>query len=391
MDRQENNTFNLISGMGMGAGLMYFFDPRSGRRRRALVKDRAISTVHRSEDAMDTTSRNLRDRGKGLLAEMKAQIMGEGEVSDEILVDRIRSRIGRVVSHPHAIQVSARSGRVTLSGPVLGHELKALVSCVESVRRVKEVENRLEPHREADVPGLQGGVARPGERWEVLQTNWPPSLRFLMGAGGMGLAVYGMQRRGPVGRLSAAVGAVVLARAATNLELKRLFGIGAGLRAVDIHKTININAPVEEVFEFWRKFENFPKFMPHLKDVRTTAEGRNRWTAAGPGNLHLEWSTVVTQFEPNKVIAWRSDPPGSGLQNAGIVHFQPNRSGGTQIDITMSYNSPGGALGRSIAAILGADPGTAMHEDLVRFKSLMETGKATASGRTVTREELGTT
>lgn len=389
MGQQSKQVSNLITGIGIGAGLMYVLDPRSGRRRRALARDRAVSLVHRSEDAMDTTSRNLKDRTKGLLAEMKS-VMSEGEISDQVLVDRIRSRIGRVVSHPHAIQVSAQAGRVTLSGPILENELKNVVSSVESVRGVKEVENRLEPHREADISSLQGGVARAGETWEVMQANWSSSLRAVMGAGGAALAIYGMRRRGPVGVLSAGTGALTLARAATNLELKRLFGIGAGRRAVDVHKTININAPVEQVFDFWTKFENFPRFMSHLKEVRNMGENRSRWTAAGPGGVNLQWNAVITQLEPNRLIAWKSDPPTSGLQNAGIVHFRPNRSGGTQIDITMSYNPPGGAFGHSIAAFLGMDPRTAMHEDLVRFKSLIEEGKATGAAGTVSRQELET-
>ena len=387
MHRQSKHVSNLITGIGIGAGLMYILDPRLGRRRRAIARDKAISAVHRSEDAVETTSRNLRDRAKGLLAEMRSQ-MHEEDVSDAVLVDRVRSRIGRVVSHPHAIQAIAQSGKVILNGPVLEHELKDLLSAVESVRGVKEVENRLEPHREPDISSLQGGIPRPGEQWEIFQSNWSPSLRFIMGSTGLGLALYGMRRRGPVGRLAAAAGAVTLARAATNLELKRLFGIGAGRRAVDVHKTVNINAGVEEVFNFWTKPENFPKFMRHVREVRTTGEGRTLWTAIGPAGVHLQWNAVITQFEPNKVIAWKSDPPGSGLQNAGVVRFQPNRAGGTQIDITMSYNPPGGALGHSIASFLGMDPRTAMHEDLLRFKSLMEEGKATGEGRAVSREEL---
>ena len=79
------------------------------------------------------------------------------DLTDEVLIDRVRSKIGRVVSHAGAVEVAATDGRVTLSGPVLVSEADKLMRGVRLVRGVKDVENQLEVHEQAgDIPALQG-------------------------------------------------------------------------------------------------------------------------------------------------------------------------------------------------------------------------------------------
>jgi uncharacterized membrane protein len=103
--------------------------------------------------------------------------------------------------------------------------------------------------------------------------------------------------------------------------------------------------------------------------------------------MSLEWEAETTAFVPNQVIGWKS-LGGAPVQHAGIVRFQSDR-GGTRIDIQMSYNPPAGAIGHAVASMLGADPKHMMDQDLVRLQSLLESGKTTAHGREVTREEVG--
>jgi hypothetical protein len=105
--------------------------------------------------------------------------------------------LGRVVSHPRAIEVTATQGRVTLSGLILACEIGPLLASVHHVRGVTGVENRLDAHeRPDDIPTLQGGTPRTGEAWEFLQTSWSPTARLLAGLAGGALALYGMRRRG---------------------------------------------------------------------------------------------------------------------------------------------------------------------------------------------------
>jgi hypothetical protein len=94
---------------------------------------------------------------RGLAAEATALFTCE-TVSDEVLVARVRTRLGRVVSHPHAIVVTAEHGRVTLRGPIVAREVASLLKCVYMVRGVAGVGNQLEAHAEAGtIPDLQGG------------------------------------------------------------------------------------------------------------------------------------------------------------------------------------------------------------------------------------------
>src|SRR5207244_6535398 len=113
------------------------------------------------------------------------------------------------------------------------------------------------------------------------------------------------------------IGLGVAARAASNLQLKRVLGTGGGRRAVDVHKTITIAAPVEHVFAFWREYENFPRFMSHVREVRDLGGQRSRWTVAGPAGMPVEWDAELTQVVPNQVLAWKT-VGGSTVEHAGI-------------------------------------------------------------------------
>jgi uncharacterized membrane protein len=379
---------NLVGGMVIGAGLMYLLDPDRGRRRRAMVRDQMVSSWNELDDAVDTAGRDLKNRARGVLAETRSRFRSD-EVDDNVLMARVRSEIGRVVSHPHAIQVRAEDCCVTLSGPVLADEEEALVAAVKGVRGVEGVLNHLETHEEAGtVPGLQGGARKPGARSEVMQENWAPAIRVLMGLGGGLTTLYGRRMRGPIGSMVSMIGLGVLARAATNLRINRLTGVGAGRRAVQAQKMINVDAPVEEVFEFWSHFENFPRFMSKLREARRIGDDLWHFSVEGPAGITAEWDAVITKFARNDCIAWKS-VEGATVANAGIVKFQPNEKGGTRIDIRLSYNPPGGAIGHAVASFFGFDPKSGMDEDLVRFKSLIEQGKTSAHGHTVRREDLG--
>jgi uncharacterized membrane protein len=297
--------------------------------------------------------------------------------------------MGRVVSHPHSIQVSAEGRRVTLRGPILAHEVNDLLATVRSVQGVQEINDQLDIHKQAgDVPGLQGGGVRPGAMPELWQTNWTPAIRLLAGAAGSALAIYGLRRHDPAGAISGLLGAGLLARSVTNMEMGRLVGAGAGRRAVDVQKTLTINAPVQEVFRLWSQYENFPRFMSHIREVRDQGDGRSHWIADGPAGISVSWDAEITRFESNRVLAWKSTPD-SSIENAGLVQFEPVGDGRTRVHLRLSYNPPGGAIGHTIAWLLGRDLKTELDEDLIRFKSLIEQGKTrSGAGERVTRGEL---
>ncbi|HSP78770.1 MAG TPA: SRPBCC family protein, partial [Myxococcaceae bacterium] len=355
-----------MGGFGTGAGLMYLVDPRSGRRRRALAQDKAKHALHEVENAAGVVSRDMAHRSRGFFFETLARVKPQ-HVDEPTLEARVRAALGRVCSHPHAIRVHIAQGRVRLDGAILQAEHRRVLSRLQRVRGVRKVEDQLEVHKPAGhPPDLQGGVERPGDKPELLQRNWAPSVRFVMGLGGLGLLGWGSSRRGLLGTSATVFGAMLTLRSLTNLELKRLTGVGGGRQAIIIHKDITVHAPVEEVFAFWRAMENFPRFMRHIEEVRTHGEERSHWRVKGPAGIVFEWEATITRLIPNKVLAWKSIE-GSTVQNSGIIHFEPAQEGrATRLDIRMSYNPPAGALGHAFARLMGADPKREMDDDLQR-------------------------
>jgi uncharacterized membrane protein len=387
-----NQGLAFAGGIGLGAGIMYLWDPERGRRRRALLRDQVVSATSQLGGCVDTTWSDVRQRAQGLAAEASSLFTDE-QPDDRVLGERVRSKIGRYLSHPSAVEVAVHDGRVTLSGPILAREVDWLLDAVASVRGVTRVENRLEIHARADdVPGLQGEGRGPGERLNLTQADWTPATRLLAGTAGGALLTYGFTRRFPASCVLGTAGLGLLARAVTNTELKRLLGLGGGRRAVDVQKTLTIAGPVERVFPFFARYDAFPCFMAHLREVRDLGGGRSHWVAEGPAGTPVSWDAIVTRSEPNRLLAWRSEP-GSVIPNAGIIRFEPTPKGDTRVDIRFSYNPPGGMLGHFAARLFGADAKSAMDEDLVRLKSLIEEGTTSApeKGETTRQEIIGGT
>ena len=119
--------------------------------------------------------------------------------------------------------------------------------------------------------------------------------------------------------------------------------------------------------------EYFPYFLSHVREVRDLGGGRSHWVVDGPAGARIEWDAVLTQFIPNEVIAWRSET-GAVVQHAGIVRFEPDAEGNTRVHVRLSYTPPAGALGHSVAWLVGADPKRQMDDDLMRMKTFIETG-----------------
>ena len=210
-----NKGLAMLGALGLGAGLMYLLDTDRGRRRRARLRDKATHALNESRRSMRITAQDFRNRVRGLSAGAKT-LVNRTPVSDEVLVERVRSKMGRVVSHPHSINVSADNGRVTLSGPILTNEVAKLIVCASSIPGVTGVENMLASHEEAgDVPGLQGGHSK-RERSEFMQENWSPTAKVIAGATGGALLIYGAKHPKVLGAAAGVLGAGLIARSVTK-------------------------------------------------------------------------------------------------------------------------------------------------------------------------------
>ncbi len=376
----------LVTGVGWGAGLMYFLDPERGATRRARARDHLTHAAYRSADAISVAKRDLSHRASGTAARLRAAV-NYRSTDSVILVERVRAHLGRVVSHPRAIDVDATGGVVRLRGPILREEAPRVLKAVRAIPGVREVVDGLERHDSADIPSLQGGHPRTTQP-EILQSSWSPTLRLLAGATATALAGYGATRRDAPGAVLAATGLGLFARAATNLEMRRLTGIGAHRRAVDVQKAITIDAPVEHVFAFWTAYENFPLFMSHVLDTRAAGRpGQSHWTVVGPPGTPVEFDAEVSAFVPNRAFGWRTIGRPI-VEHAGIVQFEPISDDRTRVQIRMSYNPPGGWFGHRLAQAFGVDPKSSLDADLVRVKTLLETGQLPHDARLPMRDLL---
>jgi uncharacterized membrane protein len=362
--------------MAVGAALMYLLDPNRGARRRSVARDKLVSAVNHTGVSLERAARDLWHRAYGTYAESRHLFDRDEAVDDEVLVARVRSKLGRVVAHPHAIRVAARDGHVSLYGPVFRSEVSRLLDGVARVRGVRTIDsNGLEVHKHAaSVPALQGGSGPTGARLGAARDAWSPATRTLLGAAGAALGGYGVARGGAAGAALGAAGAGLLVRCLTNTDTRRLVGAGGGRRAVEVRKTIHIAAPAEEVWSFWSNYDNFPLFMHNVRRVRDHGGGRSTWTVAGPAGVPVEWDALVTQCVPGKVLAWKS-VPGSIVAHAGKVEFERNDDGTTRVDVRMGYNPPAGAIGHAVASLFRADPKTEMDQDLMRMKVLIENAR----------------
>ena len=369
-------TRSLLAGAGVGAGLTYLLDPDRGARRRALVRNTVAHSAKVTRRAISAVSRDMLHRTYGTAASLRSPFRHD-YVNDQLVVDRVRAKLGRFVSHSHAVEVMVTDGVVTLRGPILESEADQLVRAVRHIDGVGGVIDELERFETAgNVPALQGGRPPMASRLDASQPRWAPTTRALLGATGAAMFIAGMARRNAPGAVAALLGAGLAARAATNLRATRLFDIDRR-RAIDLQKTILINAPVGEVYAFWSLYENFPRFMSRVYDVASSERRpmQSHWKVAAPAGTTVEFDAEIMRAVPNQMIAWRT-LPGSPVAHTGVVRFDPEPHGRTRVHIRMSYNPPAGWLGHEVAAAFGVDPKRSMDADLARMKTLIETGRA---------------
>ena len=147
---------------------------------------------------------------------------------------------------------------------------------------------------------------------------------------------------------------------------------------IEVVREMTVEAPVERVYEFWNEFENFPRFMSHVHEVRRIGPDRTHWVVAGPGGTPIEWDAVVTRRVPNEEIAWRT-VEGALVEHGGSVRFRSVGPGQTRIEVRMTYRPMGGVLGHGLATLFGSDPERVIADDLDRLATQLR-GPRTATG-----------
>lgn len=142
-----------------------------------------------------------------------------------------------------------------------------------------------------------------------------------------------------------------------------------------VGRTITVNLPRTVVYAFWRDFRNFPSFMENVVSVEVGDDRRSHWVVKAPGGRTVEWDSVITEDEPDGLIAWES-APGADIRNTGRIEFRDAAPGrGTCVTATIVYDPPGGELGILLAKLFQKEPKIQARRDLRRFKQFLETGE----------------
>ena len=218
-------------------------------------------------------------------------------------------------------------------------------------------------------------------------TNVSSPERWFSVVAGSALAAYGLTRRSIAGLAVAGLGGALAWRGATghcmvyeslgistngDVDDDRQVSVPYG-HGVRVEKSVTVNRSPEELYNFWRNFENLPRFMSHLESVNVIDDKKSHWVAKGPAGSSVEWDAEIINEIPNELIGWRS-VDGSEVRNAGSVHFTRGTRG-TEVKVVLRYDPPAGLLGAAIAKLFGKDPAHEVQEDLRQFKQLMETGE----------------
>jgi uncharacterized membrane protein len=181
---------------------------------------------------------------------------------------------------------------------------------------------------------------------------------------GLGLASAGLLLRGATGYCPA-YAAMGVNQASTREAL-------SGGRGVHIRESININAPAEEIYRFWRQLDQLPEVMPHLAKVEQLDTKRSRWTAKAFDQVPVTWEAEIINEQPFELIAWQT-LPGQAIQTAGSVTFVPSATTrGTEVRVHLQYAAPGGKASNWLASLAGQDPAKYTREALVALKHRLE-------------------
>jgi uncharacterized membrane protein len=351
-----------VGGAAAGALLMYMLDPDRGGARRAQSAAAVRNVGSRTSSALGNVWHGASEY-IGAAADKAADLASDA-------ADAVRpngaARAGSALERMGRAASEALDAGIDKAKDTLG-------------RAGSAVDTGMDKARDAFTDTQAGGGLRARVR-DALHAGpggeWTPAARNSALAGGGLLALYALTRRSPLAMMLGLAGAALLARGAAGrplMDMLRSRGRGLGMdQTIDFTKSIHIDASPDEVYDVWANYENFPRFMSHVIEVRDLGRGRSHWIVRGPGGSEFTWNSVLTEHTRPHRLAWRSEA-GAEIPQSGSIQFEPYR-GGTRVTVRMSYSPPAGMLGHGLATLLGSDPKAQMDDDLARMKSFIERG-----------------
>jgi uncharacterized membrane protein len=240
-------------------------------------------------------------------------------------------------------------------------------------------------------------ATKESSQWKEMNTNFSfqnmdtgEIKRWASLIGGGFLALYGLRRS--LGNLTLmGVGAGLVYYALTGQRpLSHLFGGGQSARfqmgsgfmsgatsstQSATTKNIIVRGTINDVYQAWANFENFPRFMQHIQSVTKTGDRTSHWVMEGPFGTRLEWDAETTRLEENKRIAWSSTS--GDIKTSGQVTFNSLPNNEVEVTVMLKYVPPAGMAGEVVANLFG-DPEGKLVADLRNFKRYIE-GRANQS------------
>lgn len=368
MEYQKRSTeipwLTWMGGIALGALAMYIADPVQGRRRRALLQDKLTHVTNSTSRLMDQTLHDAQNRWSGLQASAMQLLLPQQAkpIDDHVLEARVRSRLGRAMSHVHDVEVHAHQGTVTLAGSFDSEEKEKILNLVAAIPGVESVKGPAEVHTHTQTEGAP-----------LLRERSPLWIAGALGAGFM--TWYALTRRQPMSLLAAATGLGLIscgdagARSGAG-KLRTHASLG-----YEAERTIDIAASPDVVFDIWSRYENFPHFMSQVIEVRDLGQNRSHWIVQGPQGQDVEWDSVLTVSERPHRLAWRSEP-NALVDHEGVVLLEPVGEG-TRATVRFFWRLPTGTPGESLMVLSVADPEVMLQDDLHRMKEFIERGLPT--------------
>jgi uncharacterized membrane protein len=140
-----------------------------------------------------------------------------------------------------------------------------------------------------------------------------------------------------------------------------------------VQESIEVQAPLQDVYNYWSDFENFPRFMENIEEVRMTGQDTSHWKVKGPLGVSVEFDAKTTEMNPERGVGWNTVD--GQVMTSGEVTFQEVQPDRTRVELTMNYaDPPGGKVGEAVANIL-SDPEKSTRQDLENFARIVERGE----------------
>jgi uncharacterized membrane protein len=311
--RSSSNTPLLIAAVGLGALVAYALS--SPRRRAALAAA--------GESALEAGSR---------LASRSAERL------HDLLPEQAFDAVGGFTDKARSASERATSAAAGTLHDVVDRASDLMHEVLSRARRLPlDTKHASRDALDAAEDAIDGGERHTGRN-------------VMIAAAALGAGLYAMQRYGASERVREKLGADETGTIVTE-------------------KSVFIDAPVEQVFDTWANYENFPRFMSNVRSVQPLGGDRSHWKVRGPAGVSVEFDSTAQLHRPNE-IAWASEP-GSTVSHEGRVTLVPEGSG-TRATVRMSYRPPAGALGQAVSSMFGANPKQEFEEDLNRMKQFIE-------------------